>query len=392
MGELQDRGHALTVCIVTGTRADYGAMRPIMATLRDDPAFSLQVVATCMHLAPEFGETWQEIEADGFDIDAKVEMLLASDSGVGAAKATGLGVIGLADALDRLRPDLVMLPGDRFEALAAAEVALMLRIPVAHVSGGDVTEGAFDDAIRHAITKMSALHFVANEVAARRVRQMGENPEHVHVVGDSALDEVRTLPLLGRDELENDLGIRLAGDVLLVTFHPVTLDPEPSDAQFAELLAALEALGPEVTLVFTRSNADPAGRQLIEMLDAFAATHGNAHAFTSLGHLRYLSMMAQAKVVVGNSSSGLYEAPALGVWTLNVGSRQQGRERGGSVVDVPSARDVIEKELRRLIAAPPPEGFESPYGDGHTAERIAAVLKSLDDPSSLTVKRFHDLA
>lgn len=366
-------------------------MRPIMAMLRDDPAFTLQVVATCMHLAPEFGATWEEIEADGFEIDAKVEMLLASDSGVGAAKAMGLGVIGLADALDRLRPDIVMLLGDRFEALATAETALMLRIPVAHFSGGDVTEGAFDDAIRHAITKMSALHFVANEVAARRVRQMGEAPERVHVVGDPTLDEVRSLSLLGREELAQDLDIRLSNDVLLITFHPATLDPEPSDAQFAELLAALEALGPEVTLVFTRPNADPAGRKLIEMLDAFAAGHGNAHVFSSLGHLRYLSVMAQAKAVVGNSSSGLFEAPALGVWTLNVGTRQDGRERGESVVDVPSDRKAIEKELRRLIAGPPPKDCESPYGDGHTAERVAAVLKSLENPSSLMVKRFHDL-
>lgn len=387
------KSRPLSVCVVSGTRADYGLLRPVMEMLRDDPAFTLQVVATAMHLSPEFGLTWRQIEADGFAIDAKVEMLLASDTDVGAAKAIGLGVGGMADVLDRLRPDLMMVLGDRFEALAAVQTALMLRIPVAHFSGGDITEGAFDDAIRHAITKMSALHFVVDEEAARRVRQMGEAPENVHVVGDPGIDLIRTLELLDRAALEADLGLTLGETPLLITFHPATLDSEPSSAQFDELLAALDGLGPEATLIFTRPNADPEGRQLIERLDAFAAERANAQVFTSLGQLRYLSLLAQAKVVVGNSSSGLVEAPALGTYTLNVGNRQAGRLAGDTVTHVPAKRAEIARELERLIALPPmPEAErESPYGDGHTTEKVAAVLKSLTDPSSLVVKHFHDL-
>ena len=362
-----------------------------MAALVADPAFTLQLAATGMHLSPEFGATYREIESDGYAIDAKVEMLLSSDSGVGVAKSMGLATSGFADVFARLQPDMVMLLGDRFEALAAAQTALVMRIPLAHISGGDVTEGAFDDAIRHAITKMAHVHFVASEEAARRVRQLGEAPGSVHVVGDPGLDCLRSLALLDRQALADDLDIRFGARNLLVTFHPATLDAQPSTDQFAALLDALASLGPDAGLFFTRPNADPEGRALIEMLDQFVAETPNAWVFTSLGHLRYLSMMRAADVVVGNSSSGLLEAPSLGKPTVNLGSRQGGRLRAASVIDCAPQRGAIVAAIETALDMDC-RGIVNPYGDGHAASRILAVLSGLGDPQSLLRKRFCDLA
>ncbi len=381
----------LAICVVTGTRADYGLLESVMAALVADPAFTLQLAATGMHLSPEFGATYREIESDGYAIDAKVEMLLSSDSGVGVAKSMGLATSGFADVFARLQPDMVMLLGDRFEALAAAQTALVMRIPLAHISGGDVTEGAFDDAIRHAITKMAHVHFVASEEAARRVRQLGEAPGSVHVVGDPGLDCLRSLALLDRQALADDLDIRFGARNLLVTFHPATLDAQPSTDQFAALLDALASLGPDAGLFFTRPNADPEGRALIEMLDQFVAETPNAWVFTSLGHLRYLSMMRAADVVVGNSSSGLLEAPSLGKPTVNLGSRQGGRLRAASVIDCAPQRGAIVAAIETALDMDC-RGIVNPYGDGHAASRILAVLSGLGDPQSLLRKRFCDLA
>ncbi|HJN60563.1 MAG TPA: UDP-N-acetylglucosamine 2-epimerase [Alphaproteobacteria bacterium] len=381
----------LAICVVTGTRADYGLLESVMAALVADPAFTLQLAATGMHLSPEFGATYREIESDGYAIDAKVEMLLSSDSGVGVAKSMGLATSGFADVFARLQPDMVMLLGDRFEALAAAQTALVMRIPLAHISGGDVTEGAFDDAIRHAITKMAHVHFVASEEAARRVRQLGEAPGSVHVVGDPGLDRLRSLALLDRQALADDLDIRFGARNLLVTFHPATLDAQPSTDQFAALLDALASLGPDAGLFFTRPNADPEGRALIEMLDQFVAETPNAWVFTSLGHLRYLSMMRAADVVVGNSSSGLLEAPSLGKPTVNLGSRQGGRLRAASVIDCAPQRGAIVAAIETALDMDC-RGIVNPYGDGHAASRILAVLSGLGDPQSLLRKRFCDLA
>ena len=361
-----------------------------MEAIAAEPDFGLKVIATGMHLSPEFGMTYKEIEADGFSIDAKVEMLLSSDTGVGIAKSIGLGTIGCAESFERLKPDLVMLLGDRFEALAAAQAALVMRIPIAHLSGGDTTEGAFDEAIRHSITKMAHLHFVASEESARRVRQLGEDPKHVFAVGDPGLDHLRKLKLLGRKELEEELGFRFRRRNLLVTFHPVTLDQTPSSEQFGALLAALDRLAPDAGLVFTKPNADPEGRALIDMLDAYVAERPNAACYTSLGQLKYLSVMAQVDAVVGNSSSGLLEAPSLGKPTVNIGSRQTGRLEASSVIDCPpeteavlaAIKDSFERDCR---------GTVNPYGDGRAAERIVAVLKRIGDPRALLRKRFHDL-
>jgi UDP-hydrolysing UDP-N-acetyl-D-glucosamine 2-epimerase len=380
----------LRVCVVTGTRAEYGLLRAVMAALKRDRAFELKVVASAMHLVREFGLTYREIEADGFRIDAKVHMLEDGDTPAAAAKSMGVGIGGFVGAYRRLAPDLVMLLGDRFEALAAASTALIMGIPIAHLSGGDVTEGAFDDAIRHAITKMAHLHFTASRQSAARVRQMGEEPRRVFAVGDPGLDSLRTMKLLPRGALERELGFGFRKRNLLVTFHPVTLDRVPSTQQFSVLLEALAAFGPDVGLLFTKPNADPEGRALIAALEKFAKCHANAAAFASLGHKRYLSVMAICDAVVGNSSSGLLEAPSLRKPAVNIGSRQAGRLRAKTVIDCPVDAAAIKRAIAKAFSMKVAR-VANPYGDGHAAERIVGILKRIDDPKALLRKSFRNL-
>ena len=379
------------ICVVTGSRAEYGLLYWLMKEIQADADLELQIIATGMHLAPEFGPTYQAIEADGFTIDARVEMLLASDTAVGIAKSMGLGVIGFADALARLRPDILVLLGDRFEILAAAQAALVAKIPIAHIAGGDVTEGAYDEAIRHSITKMAHLHFVTHEAAARRVRQLGENPEHIFNVGSPGVDYIKRFKPLGRRELEAALDLRFKEKNLLVTFHPVTLDTQPAEAQFQELLTALDNLGPDIGIIFTRPNADTAGRAIIRLLDNYVAAHPNARAYTSLGQARYLSVMSQVDAVVGNSSSGLYEAPSFGKPTVNIGDRQKGRLQAASVIDCEPEAGAIKKAVLQALASDG-SGAVNPYGDGNSSARIKDRLKQVADPAALLKKHFFDLA
>jgi UDP-hydrolysing UDP-N-acetyl-D-glucosamine 2-epimerase len=376
------------ICVVTGSRAEYGLLRGLMKLIRGDDVLDLQVIATGMHLSHEFGLTYRNLEEDGFTIDARVEMLLSSDTAVGVAKSIGLGVIGFADAFDRLKPDMVVLLGDRFEILAAAQAALVARIPVAHIAGGDTTEGAIDEAIRHSITKMSHLHFVTNEIAAARVRRMGEDPRHVFNVGSPGIDAIKELKLLTRGELEEALPFRFQARNLLVTFHPATLDDRPAAGQFEALLEALDELGDEVGVVFTKPNADVEGRALIDRIDRYAGTRRNVLARTSLGQLLYLSTMAQVDAVVGNSSSGLYEAPSFGKPTVNIGDRQKGRLRAASVIDCEPDREAIAAAIRRAFSLDC-RGVENPYGDGGSAKRILHILKDTVSPGALLKKRFH---
>lgn len=378
------------ICVVTGTRAEYGLLAPVMRAVRSADDFELQVVATGMHLSPEFGLTYRAIEADGFAIDECVEMLLSSDTPVGIAKSMGVGTIGFADTFARLRPDLLMLLGDRFELLSAAQAALVARIPVAHVSGGDVTEGAVDEAIRHAITKMSHLHFVTNVEAAKRVRQLGEDPQRVHLVGNPGLDEVAAFDAPTREQLEASLGFRLRARNLLVTFHPVTLDAQPAAEPYAELLSALDQLGPEVGLLFTMSNADTFGRVLITMTEEFVAARDHAAAWTSLGQQRYYGALSHVDAVVGNSSSGLLEAPSFHIPTVNVGDRQRGRMRADSVIDCEPIAAAILDAVRRASELDC-SGVRNPYGDGHATDSIIAALRTETDYPALVRKRFVDL-
>jgi GDP/UDP-N,N'-diacetylbacillosamine 2-epimerase (hydrolysing) len=381
------------ICVLTGSRAEYGLLRWVMQGIRDTAGLELQVIATGMHLSPEFGLTYREIEADGFRIDRKVEMLLSADSSAAVAKSMGLGLIGCADALYQLQPDLLVVLGDRFEILSAVAAALVARIPVAHLHGGETTEGAFDESIRHSITKMSHLHFVAAPEYRRRVIQLGEEPERVFLVGGLGIDSLRRLQLLERDALAAALDFRFGARNLLITFHPTTLANASSVAQMAELLAALQTV-PETHLIFTMPNADTEGRALAAMVRTFVGARVNARVYESLGQLRYLSCMRHVDAVVGNSSSGLIEAPSLGIGTVNIGERQRGRLRAASVIDCKADRASIVAALGKLYS---PEfratlgSVRNPYGDGGASEKIVAVLR--DHPlQGVLAKTFHDVA
>jgi UDP-hydrolysing UDP-N-acetyl-D-glucosamine 2-epimerase len=377
------------ICVVTGSRAEYGLLYWVLRDLRDDPDFELQLVVTGMHLAPEFGSTVDDIVADGFAIARRVEMLLSSDTRGGVAKSLGLGVIGMSDAFDELRPDVVLVLGDRYEMLAVAQACLMHGVPLAHIAGGDTSEGAFDESIRHAITKMAHVHLVTNDESARRVRQLGEDPARVHVVGSPGLDHLRRRPLLERAALEQALGAPLAARNLLVTFHPVTLGAGSGLDQLGELLAALDTLGDDTAVFFTRPNADPGGRAFAAQLDAWAAARpGRVHNYASLGQLRYLSLMAQVDAVVGNSSSGLYEAPSLHVPTVDIGERQRGRLAAASVLQCEPERAAIAATIRRALELDCSAAV-NPYGDGHSAARIVDVLRKLPPRDTLLKKAFH---
>ena len=366
------------VCVVTGSRAEYGLLRWPMEAIRACSDLDLQLIATGSHLSPEFGLTYREIEADGFHIDRKLEVLLSSDGATGVAKSTGVALIAFADSLQQLQPDILLVLGDRFEIFAAVAAALFARIPVAHLHGGEVTEGSFDDPMRHCITKMSHLHFVAAEEYRQRVIQLGEHPERVFVVGGLGADGIRKVQLLERAALEASLGIRFAARNLLVTFHPATLDEERSVQQMGELLAALDGFA-DVQLIFTMPNADNEGRALSAMVRQYVAGRVNAYAFTSLGQLRYLSCLRCIDGVVGNSSSGLTEAPTFRVGTVNVGDRQNGRLKAASVIDCLPERAAIGAALTELFS---PEfrakaaAARNPYGEGGASEKIISVLRS----------------
>ncbi|MBC3932348.1 UDP-N-acetylglucosamine 2-epimerase [Undibacterium curvum] len=380
------------ICVITGTRAEFGLLRWLMQEVQNDPVLELQVIATGMHLSPEFGLTYREVEQAGFSIDAKVEMLLSADTATAVTKSMGLGLIGFADAYARLAPDLIVVLGDRFEILAAASAALIAGIPVAHLHGGETTEGAFDEAIRHSITKMSHLHFVAADEYRRRVIQLGEQPERVFLVGGLGIDAIKRTTLLEREALEASLDFKLGSKNLLITFHPVTLEGASSQQQMAELLTALGNLT-ETNLIFTMPNADTGGRELAAMVDAFVASHSNARVYASLGQLRYLSCMQYVDGVVGNSSSGLAEAPSMGVGTINIGDRQKGRLAASSVIDCAPSADSISEALAKLYD---PE-FRSmlgqtvnPYGNGGASKKIVKVLSTCPI-DNLLKKSFYDI-
>lgn len=380
------------ICIVTGTRAEYGLLRLLMRRISQDPDLLLQIVVTGTHLSPEFGSTYREIENDAFLIDKKVEMLLSSDSQSSISKAVGLGVIGFSDAFNDLSPHMLLILGDRYEILAAATAALLARIPIAHVHGGEVTTGSIDDSMRHAITKMSHLHFVSTPAYQRRVIQLGESPDRVHCVGGLGVDAIAHLDLLTRPALEAALQFSMRRRNLLVTFHPATADTESPASQMKELLAALGEFH-EIGLIFTFPNADAGGRELIGLIEGFVAEHANAKAFPSLGQMRYFSCMRHFDGVVGNSSSGILEAPSFKIGTVNIGSRQMGRIQASSVINCEPRREPILHSIEELLS---PEfrarvsEVVSPYGNGGATERISKLLK-VAELDQLSTKNFFDL-
>lgn len=367
------------ICVVTGSRAEYGLLKWVMEGVRASGLLELQLVVTGAHLSPEFGLTYREIERDGFRIDRKIEMLLSSDTAQGVTKSMGLGLIGFGEVLQDLQPDLLLVLGDRYEILAAASAALVARVPVAHLHGGEKTEGAFDDAIRHAITKMSHLHFVAAEEYRRRVIQLGEHPERVLLVGGLGVDGIRRATLLDQETLAAAIDFRFGSRNLLVTYHPETLAEASSSQQMTALLAALETR-PDIRIIFTLPNADTDGRAITRLIEAYVARHPECKAYKSLGQQNYLSCLQFVDGVVGNSSSGLLEAPSFRKGTINIGNRQGGRLRAASVIDCAPVAAPITQALDRLYS---PE-FQSslsevrnPYGDGGASEKIVAELESV---------------
>lgn len=381
-----------TICIVTGTRAEYGLLRWVMEGINESPTLNLQLVVTGMHLSPEFGLTVSDIKADGFCIDHCVEMLVSSDTPAGITKSMGLGLIGFADVMTSLQPDMLLVLGDRYEILAAATSAMIARIPIAHLHGGEATEGLIDEAIRHSITKMSHLHFVATDDYGRRVIQLGEKPESVFKVGGLGIDNIRNIKLLDRNDLEESLGFKFAARNLMITFHPVTLDSHSSEHQMDELLAALNELN-DTHLIFTMPNADTDGRILFKKIEEFVSEHENSTVFTSLGQLRYLSCIAQVDAVVGNSSSGLAEVPSFKKATINIGDRQRGRIKASSVIDCSSERLAIMQAIIKVYSDEFQNKLKSvinPYGTGGASKSIVEILESIK-LDGIIKKTFHDI-
>ncbi len=375
------------IAVFTGTRAEYGLLFWLLKDIDVDPELQLQLLVSGMHLSPEFGETYKQIEKDGFNIDEKVEILLSSDTSIGTAKSIGLGVLGFSDALERLDPDVLVILGDRFEALAAAQTAMILRIPILHIHGGEITEGAYDDAIRHAITKFSYLHATTTDEYRQRVIQLGEAPERVRNVGAIGLDYLSRAELLTVEQLSQSLEFQLTRPFFLVTYHPVTLAEESPVESFQNLLSALDDF-PEHQIIITYPNADDGGRKIIPILEAYASKNPErVLAIPSLGQLRYLSAVKLAAAVIGNSSSGIIEVPAFDVPTVNIGMRQKGRLAAKSVLSVSPEKEAIKNGVDKAISSTFKD-VDNPYGRGNASKQIIEMIKSIQfDPC----KRFYDL-
>jgi len=380
------------ICVVTGSRAEYGLLFPLMRQIQSDADLQLQIIATGMHMSPEFGLTYKLIEADGFIIDCKVETLLSSDSPVGVSKSIGLGVASLAECLERIAPSMVVVLGDRFEIFAAAQAAMILQIPLVHLAGGDNALGTYDNVIRHCITKIASLHFVTNEDAYRRVIQLGEYPSRVFCFGATSVENITHMPLLSREALENELKVEFKEVIFLVTFHPLTMGNLTADAQLQALLSALNEFLCErnCSVIFTKSNADNGGRRLNQVLEEYVKVHSDCYLFDSLGQARYLSLMKIASVVIGNSSSGIYEAPYIQTPTVDIGTRQQGRLCPASVIRCEAEKISIQEAILSALKV----NFQDVtmiYGDGNVSKKIVQKIKEFIEFPDLTVKKFFDL-
>lgn len=375
------------IAVFTGTRAEYGSLYWLLKDIQNDPDLALQLLVSGTHLSHEFGHTYKVIEEDGFIINEKIEILLSSDSSIGVAKSMGLGVLGFADALGRLKPDFLILLGDRYEALAAAQTAMILRIPVIHLHGGEITEGAYDDAIRHAITKLSYFHFTANDSYSRRVIQLGESPKRVRNVGSIGLDHLSRSSFMSLDELSKSINYKISRSFFLVTYHPVTLENEPPIETFQALLDSLDCFS-HYQIIITYPNADDGGRKIIPLLEKYASENTErVFAIPSLGQKRYLSAIKHAAAVIGNSSSGISEVPSFSVPTVNIGTRQKGRLMADSVVNCKTNMASIKEAISIAINIKGLDG-DNPYGKGDASSQIIDVLKSLNKKN---IKNFYDL-
>lgn len=380
------------ICVITGTRAEYGLLYWLMKEIEADPEFELQIIVTGMHLSPEFGLTYKEIEKD-FTITKKIEMLLSSDTPVGISKSMGLAQISFAESFEEFQPDLIVVLGDRYEIFSAASAAMIARIPIAHLHGGETTEGAFDESIRHSITKMAHLHFTAAEVYRDRVIQLGEHPDRVFNVGGMGIENIKRLKLLSKEEFEQSIDFKLDKKNFLVTFHPVTLENSTAKEQFQVLLDAIDTQE-NTHIIFTKANSDTDGRIINHMIDEYISQNPHkAIGFTSLGQLRYLSALQYVDAVVGNSSSGLIEAPSFKIATINIGDRQKGRLKTQSVVDCLPLQSDISDAIQQIYS----DAFQAmlsnvtnPNGDGIASSKIIEILKMTELPSLLK-KSFYDI-
>lgn len=382
-----------TIGVVSAGRADYAICLPVLRQIQADPDLKLHLIISGMHLSPEFGLTFESIVADGFEIGDRVEMLLSSDTPEGIAKSMGLGAIGFSQLFTRFRPDILVVLADRFEMHSAALAALPFRIPVAHIEGGDLTEGAIDDALRHCITKLSHLHFVSTEEYARRVMQLGEEPWRVTVSGAPSLDNLKSMKLLTAYELEQKYEISMQPTPILVTFHPVTLEYEHTREQISELVAALKTFNK--TIIFTMPNADTSGRIIMQVIKDFISNHPSAHFVENFGTRDYLSMMSHAAIMVGNSSSGIIEAPSFKLPVVNIGTRQSGRTRAANVIDVGYGHEEIAKGIHKALQPAfclALSDLVNPYGTGDAAAIIVERLKTVPlTEKSIFAKKFHDI-
>lgn len=381
------------ICIVTGTRAEYGLLKPVIEKVNTSNTMVLSLVVTGMHLSPEFGLTYREIEEDGYPIAAKIEMLLSSDTAAGVTKSMGIALMGFADYFEGHRPDMVILLGDRYEIMMAATAAMMARIPIAHIHGGETTQGAVDEAIRHSITKMSHLHFTSTEEYRKRVMQLGERPSNVYNVGALGVENARSLPLMSREELEHSLQFVFQAPTAMVTYHPVTLEDMSAKQQFEKILQVIDN-HKELHVIFTKANADPNGRIINQMIDSYTAENNDRCAvFTSLGQVRYLSALQFCDVIMGNSSSGIIEVPSFGLPTIDIGDRQKGRVSAESVLHCGNETTDIEEALGKAMSPAfrnRIKGQKNPYEGSHTSEQIVKIIEKALDEGIDIKKEFYD--
>lgn len=366
------------ICIVTGTRAEYGLLKPLIDAIREDNDLKLQIIVTGMHLSPEFGLTYKELEKDGLKIDEKIEMLLSSDTPIGISKSMGLAMISFAEAYNRLRPDIIVVLGDRYEIFSASASAMVSNIPIAHLYGGESTYGVIDEAIRHSITKMSYLHFTSTEEYRKRVIQLGESPHRVFNVGAIGLENIKNMKLLSKKELEESINFKIESPTVLVTFHPTTLEENSSEIYFKNLLDSLHGFE-NMKIIFTKANSDTHGRIINKMIDDYVRNNRHRSVeFISLGQLRYLSAIKYVDAVIGNSSSGIIEVPVFNTPTVNIGDRQKGRIRCNSVLDCGPTKDEIKKNIAKALSHEfkrSLKDIKNPYGDGNVSKKILVKIK-----------------
>lgn len=367
-----------SICVITGTRAEYGLLFPLIKRISSDDSLNLKLVVTGAHLSPEFGLTYKQIESDGFEIDKKIDILLSSDTISSISKSMGLAMIGFGEYFEQNKPDMVVVLGDRYEIFAATCAAAMSKIPIAHIHGGETTEGATDEFLRHSITKMSYLHFTSTQQYAKRVMQLGEAPERVFNVGAIGIENIKTMNLLSKQDLERSIDFPLNAPYALITFHPVTMEVDSAKQQFTELLKAIDGFD-QMKFIITKANADADGRIINKMIDEYTAKNpSRVICFSSMGQLRYLSAMKYCSFVLGNSSSGIIEAPAFFIPTINIGDRQRGRVQAESIIDCPPVCNEIRKAMCLALGHNKEKQFkimQNPYGDGNVSIKILEVMK-----------------